>query len=243
MPTASRAPGCPPQKAPSLWRQWLSRTPSAHGLLLPLSRVACRPLYSIAANPFSAKSGLPFDGTCVSVNAGGPLPVPERKRAGTFSARPLSVTAERCWCGARRRIPARAAPRLENQRPSACAASHKSIHLGEGAMSGHKRIQIDTTSIGLDNAPLEAFTYALVKSGPDVAPEDVELGHVTSVEVMIQWGTTVLHVEHLTPPRTFYLGEGGTRSDCCDYHVPAERLGLGRAPLVVVDGDTLNLVV
>jgi hypothetical protein len=89
----------------------------------------------------------------------------------------------------------------------------------------------------------EAFTYALVKSGPDVDAEDVELGDVTAVEVLIQWGTTVLRVEHLTPPRSFYVGEGGERGDRCDYHVPAEKLGIPRTPLVLADGGSVYLVV
>lgn len=51
------------------------------------------------------------------------------------------------------------------------------------------------------------------------------------VEVLIRWGATVLHVAHLAPPRSFYVGEGG---DC---FVPAEILGAARAPLVVVDAS------
>jgi len=58
-----------------------------------------------------------------------------------------------------------------------------------------------------DDAPPGSYTYTLIKSGPDVNPDEVELGHVTSVEVMILWDTTVLHVQHLTPPRSFYVGE------------------------------------
>ncbi|MEY4548983.1 MAG: hypothetical protein RL685_5178, partial [Pseudomonadota bacterium] len=51
------------------------------------------------------------------------------------------------------------------------------------------------------------YTYAMVKSGPDVTPDEVELPHVQAAEVMILWGTNVLHVAHLSPPRNFYVGE------------------------------------
>ena len=58
-----------------------------------------------------------------------------------------------------------------------------------------------------DDAPPGTYTYTLVKSGPDVSPDEVELPHLQAVEVMVLWGTNVLHVSHLTPPRTFYVGE------------------------------------
>src|SRR5690349_21122277 len=44
------------------------------------------------------------------------------------------------------------------------------------------------------------YTYAMVKSGPDVSPDEVELPHVQAAEVMILWGANVLHVAHLSPP-------------------------------------------
>ena len=56
------------------------------------------------------------------------------------------------------------------------------------------------------DAPEGSYAYALVKSGPDVAPEEVEVP-VSSVEVMVRWGNAVLEVAHLTPPRSFYVGE------------------------------------
>jgi hypothetical protein len=85
-------------------------------------------------------------------------------------------------------------------------------------------------------------TYALVKSGPEVDPAEVEVAGKTSVEVMVLWGTNVLHVDHLTPPRSYYVGEESSKELACDYLVPAEAIGASRAPLVVVRGTSILLV-
>src|SRR5690606_23273643 len=74
-----------------------------------------------------------------------------------------------------------------------------------------------------DDAPPGTYTYTLVKSGPDVSPDEVELAHVQAVEVMILWGTNVLHVSHLTPPRNFYVGEEEGKNFACDFFIPAEK--------------------
>jgi Mg-chelatase subunit ChlD len=61
------------------------------------------------------------------------------------------------------------------------------------------------------------------------------------VEVMILWGATALHVAHLDPPRSFCVGEasgdeeGERKESAIDCFVPAEVLGVKRAPLVVVE--------
>ena len=93
-----------------------------------------------------------------------------------------------------------------------------------------------------DDAPPGTYTYTLVKSGPDVYPDEVELPHVPSVEVMIMWGTNVLHVAHLTPPRNFYVGEELGKNLACDFFIPAEKLGTTRLPVVVGDRSYLALV-
>ncbi len=66
-----------------------------------------------------------------------------------------------------------------------------------------------TTGLGIDADPSGAgsYTYSMVKSGPDVSPDEVEVAHLAAIEVMIMWDTNVLHVSHLTPPRSFYVGE------------------------------------
>ncbi|MCC6214785.1 MAG: AgmX/PglI C-terminal domain-containing protein [Polyangiaceae bacterium] len=84
-----------------------------------------------------------------------------------------------------------------------------------------------------DDAPPGTYTYTLVKSGPDVSSDEVELPHVQSVEVMILWGTNVIHVSHLTPPRNFYIGEEEGKNVTTDFFVPSEKLGTTRMPIVL----------
>ena len=86
-------------------------------------------------------------------------------------------------------------------------------------------------------------SYSMVRSGPDVPADEVELAHTVAIEVMVLWDTNVLHVSHLTPPRSFYVGEETGPGATCDYAVPSESLGTGRAPVVVSDGTTASIVV
>ena len=95
-----------------------------------------------------------------------------------------------------------------------------------GARCGYDRACRD------DAPPEQPYTYSLVKSGPDVHPDEVEVAHVAAVEVMILWDTNVLHVSHLTPPRSFYVGEEQGKNFACDYFIPTEKLGTTRAPVV-----------
>lgn len=92
-----------------------------------------------------------------------------------------------------------------------------------------------------DDAPEGSYTYALIKSTPEVASEEVEL-HAASVEIMIRWGVSVLHVAHLTPPRSFFVGEEERKNLACDYFVPTEQLGLTRAPIVLVEHGVTRIV-
>ena len=92
------------------------------------------------------------------------------------------------------------------------------------------------------DAPEGSYTYTLVKSGPDVSPDEVETP-ATSVEVMILWDQTVLHVSHLTPPRSFYVGEEEGKNFTCDYFIPSEKIGTTRAPIVLADrGGSVSVV-
>ena len=86
---------------------------------------------------------------------------------------------------------------------------------------------------GSDLDPNAPYTYSLIKSGPDVHPDEVEVPHLAAIEVMVLWDTNVLHVEHLTPPRSYYVGEEAVG---CSYFVPGETLGTTRAPIVVSRG-------
>jgi hypothetical protein len=84
----------------------------------------------------------------------------------------------------------------------------------------------------------------MVKAGPDVSADEVEVAHLAAIEVMVLWDTNVLQVSHLTPPRSFYVGEeefGGKVR--CDYYIPSETLGTTRAPIVVSRGLGAALVV
>jgi hypothetical protein len=94
-----------------------------------------------------------------------------------------------------------------------------------------------------DNAAPGTYTYTLIKSGPDVPADEVEMSHVPSVEVMVLWDTTVLHVQHLTPPRSFYVGEEEGKNFACDYFVPSEKLGTTRAPIVLADHGSVSFVI
>ncbi|AUX37161.1 hypothetical protein SOCE836_093830 [Sorangium cellulosum] len=86
------------------------------------------------------------------------------------------------------------------------------------------------------DAPEGSYTYALVKSAPEVPVAECET-EALSVEVLIRWGSNLIHVAHLTPPRSFHVGERDGAEGACDFFLPAERLGAARAPLVLVGDD------
>jgi hypothetical protein len=90
------------------------------------------------------------------------------------------------------------------------------------------------------DAPEGSYTYALVKSAPEVPAEECEV-EALAIEVMIRWGDSLLHVAHLTPPRAFHVGEA--EGEPCDFSVPAEKLGVTRAPLVLVGAGGAAYVV
>ncbi len=87
------------------------------------------------------------------------------------------------------------------------------------------------------NVDPEQITYGIVASGPPVQPDEVETGE-QAVEVVVMWGDKqVLHVEHLTPFRPFYVGEGvDTAGKDVDFLVASETLGSSRLPIVVSAG-------
>jgi hypothetical protein len=93
-----------------------------------------------------------------------------------------------------------------------------------------------------DDAPEGTYTYQMLKSGPDVAPDEVELAHVASVEVMILWGENIIFADHLTPPRNFYVGEEQGKQFAVDFFVPSEKIGTTRMPVVVGDAGSVAVV-
>ncbi|WP_437500574.1 vWA domain-containing protein [Sorangium sp. So ce1099] len=71
---------------------------------------------------------------------------------------------------------------------------------------------------------------------PDAAGTcDTTEAAVRSVEILISWGTTVLFVQHLTPPRALDAGERRDDGRPCDVFLPERVLGARRAPLLEVD--------
>ena len=92
------------------------------------------------------------------------------------------------------------------------------------------------------NALPGSYTYSMIKSGPEVNPDEVEVPHLAAIEVMVMWDTNVLHVSHLTPPRSFFVGEEQGNNVACDFFIPSEQLGTTRAPVVVARGVSASLV-
>jgi hypothetical protein len=89
--------------------------------------------------------------------------------------------------------------------------------------------------VGEEQTPVEAVngeaSYVMVQSAPHVPAEEVESAHLDAIEVVIKWGHTALHVEHLSPVRPFVVGEANA-----DYILPAESLG-GLSSIAIVSLD------
>jgi hypothetical protein len=86
-----------------------------------------------------------------------------------------------------------------------------------------------------------AYTYAMLRSGPAIRSEDVELTHVLSAEVSILWGENVLHVAHLAAGQAFCVGD--QHNPPCDFSIPREKLGVARMPLVISKGSRFALLI
>ena len=82
-----------------------------------------------------------------------------------------------------------------------------------------------------ENAPEGSYTYALVQSAPSVPAEECEV-EAAAVEIVIRWGATTLHVAHLTPPRSFFVGEAASKDAAVDYSLPADKIGMDRFAVV-----------
>jgi TonB family protein len=82
-------------------------------------------------------------------------------------------------------------------------------------------------------------SYGIVASGPPVNPAEVESAN-SAVEVVLMWGdSSVLHVEHLSPPRTFTVGEGSE----VDYMMESSVLGASSVPVVIGGSGGVAVVV
>lgn len=123
-----------------------------------------------------------------------------------------------------------------NNTPKTSGLSNPFLATGLSYLTTPNPFASKTTDEVPADAPEGSYAYALIKNGPDVPAEECEVA-ATSVEIMVRWGQTVLHVAHLTPPRSFYLGEDKGKDARSDCFVPAEVLGSTRAPLVLVGAD------
>ena len=87
--------------------------------------------------------------------------------------------------------------------------------------------------------------YQLVPSGPPVNAVEIESGD-PSVEVVVMWGDySVLHVAHLSPPRSFYVGEAIDPKGklATDFLIGSESLGTDRLPIAVEAGAGVAVVI
>ena len=87
--------------------------------------------------------------------------------------------------------------------------------------------------------------YQLIPQTPPVNPGDVDSGE-SAVEVVILWGElSILHVEHMSPPRSFYVGEATDSKGklTTDFLIGSESLGSERMPVVVESGSTVAVVI
>ena len=81
-------------------------------------------------------------------------------------------------------------------------------------------------------------------SAPAPSADEVETGE-RAVEVMVMWGdNAVLHVDHLNPIRSFYVGEAtdAKGKSTTDYLIGSELLGSERMPVVVDAGGSAAVV-
>lgn len=91
------------------------------------------------------------------------------------------------------------------------------------------------------NAAPGTYTYEMLKSGPSPTSDEVET-MAAAVEVMISWGGNVLHVSHLSPPRSFIVGEPSGEKDKVDFFIPAEKLPQSKMPIVLADAMSVAVV-
>lgn len=111
-------------------------------------------------------------------------------------------------------------------------------HAQPGAPSAHIHPLTPPPPLSLDAgealegpAPGEA-TYVMLQSGEPAPASECEDPLLDAVEITVLWGSTVLHVAHLAPPRPFYVGHG----EHVDYLLPAELAPFERAAIVELDG-------
>ena len=91
----------------------------------------------------------------------------------------------------------------------------------------------------------ERVTYQMVPVAPPIDPADVESGD-RAVEVVVMWGdNSILHVEHLCPPRSFSVGDrlDSKGTPTSDFLIGSESLGAEMLPITVDSADGVAVVV
>ena len=87
-----------------------------------------------------------------------------------------------------------------------------------------------------DDEDDDNILWGIQASRPAEDARDVDSAE-SVLEVTILWGDlSVLHVAHLNPPRTYYVGESDGKDDPVDYLMSAEGIGTQRMPVVVANG-------
>ena len=103
------------------------------------------------------------------------------------------------------------------------------------------------SEFGLSNSRLPHLPGTLAfdsASNPAlVASEPVrDTAAVESVEVAVFWGDYVLHIAHLTPARSYRIGEGAA-NEAVDFEVPRGKLGVLWHDLISIDGGEVYVLV
>ena len=90
----------------------------------------------------------------------------------------------------------------------------------------------------------DRIDYQIAAAGPPVRADEVDAAQ-QAVEVVVMWGDrSVLHVAHMSPPRSFYVGESAkVGKDVVDYLMDSHAIGTDRLPIVVESGAGIAVVI
>src|SRR5690606_11749847 len=83
--------------------------------------------------------------------------------------------------------------------------------------------------------------WGIAASAPPIQASEVETAD-RAAEVVLMWGDEVLHVAHVSPPRSVVIGEGGG-SEAPDYLIGRDVIGAERLPIVIERGGQLCCVI
>ena len=87
------------------------------------------------------------------------------------------------------------------------------------------------------------FNPAAIGGGDRPGPPALEAA--LALEVVIAWGpNALLHVAHLSPPRSFHLGESADAHEpASDFSLDVSALGVKRLPLILEDAGRVQVVI